>query len=84
MSERRLELTEAEFDAMFPAASARRIAPGIWEDGDGHLHFSVPELLAMVDLPDTPEHRARVVAMMRRQLGGLASEVVIIDAKGDC
>lgn len=44
---------------------AKRIAPGIWEDVDGHVHFSIPELLQLVDLPDTPENQARVLAMAK-------------------
>lgn len=27
-----------------------RHAPGFWEDTDGHMHISVPELLAHFDL----------------------------------
>lgn len=42
-----------------------RIAPGIWMDRDGGVHWSVPELLALVDLPDTPENRAAVFAIVR-------------------
>lgn len=28
----------------------KQIAPGIWEDRDGHIHLSIPELLALHDL----------------------------------
>lgn len=42
---------------------SRRVAPGIWLDANGDVHFSVPELLAFVDLEDTPENREAVVEM---------------------
>jgi len=42
---------------------SRRIGPGIWIDLDGNTHLSIPELLAMVDLEDTPENRQAVEAM---------------------
>jgi len=45
-----------------------RIAPGIWRDRHGDIHFSVVELLALVDLPDTPENREQVFAMVRERL----------------
>ena len=32
------------------------IAPGIWEDMNGQLHFNVPELLMLFGLEDTPEN----------------------------
>lgn len=38
----------------------KRIAPGIWEDADGCTHFSIPELLALFDLEDTPENHTIV------------------------
>lgn len=37
-----------------------RIAPGIWIDMNDNIHWSIPELLQMVDLPDTPENREAV------------------------
>lgn len=44
----------------------KRIATGIWEDADGMPHFSIPELLAMVNLPDTPENQARVAKIIEK------------------
>jgi len=48
-----------------------RLAPGIWTDANGDLHFSLPELLALFDLPDTPENRAiateNIKAMMLKE-----------------
>jgi len=43
----------------------RQLAPGIWEDMNGNPHFSLPELLALVGLEDTPEHRAKLAAKIR-------------------
>lgn len=42
----------------------KQIVPGIWEDADGHPHFSIPDLLALFDLPDTPENHEIVKAML--------------------
>ncbi len=56
-----------------------RIAPGIWIDRDGGLHWSVPELLALVDLPDTPEHREAVTEMLRRTLRDQCPEATLIE-----
>jgi len=66
MTERRRISREA-FEAHFFPGS-RRIAPGIWIDREGGVHYSVPELLALVDLEDTPENRAEVAALIERRL----------------
>lgn len=42
-------------------AGSTRIAPGIWLDASGGVHFSVPELLEMVDLEDNATNREAVV-----------------------
>ena len=42
----------------------RRIAVGIWEDMERNIHWSLTELLAIVDLPDTPANREQGVLMM--------------------
>ena len=34
------------------------IAPGIWIDRQQGLHFSLPDILVHLGLPDTPEDRA--------------------------
>ena len=56
----------------------RRVAPGIWIDRAGDTHFSIPELLKVVDLPDTPEHRALVEAMLRKRLAKEMPQAKII------
>lgn len=42
----------------------RRITTGIWEDANGHIHFSIPDLLALFDLPNTPENQEEVKTML--------------------
>lgn len=41
----------------------KRIAPGIWKDQTGTVHFSIPDLLHHVSLEDTPENREEAKAM---------------------
>lgn len=43
----------------------KHIAPGIWEDKKGQIHFSIPDLLKLHDLEDTPENHAIVVEMIK-------------------
>jgi len=57
----------------------KRIAPGFWEDAEGHPHWSIPELLELVNLPDTPENCARVTAMIREQVLKVNPEASIIE-----
>lgn len=60
-------LTPAQYADQLRGAT--RVAPGIWIDRQGGVHFSIPELLALVDLPDTPANRAEVVRTITRTLG---------------
>jgi hypothetical protein len=55
-----------------------RIAPGIWRDANGDIHWSITELLEMVDLPDTPEHRAKVEKMLEDLMRREKPDVKII------
>ena len=57
---RRRFISSEQFEAEFFPGS-KRIAPGIWEDGAGHLHISVPELLELFDVADTPANREQCV-----------------------
>lgn len=57
-------LTQEEFDRQLRGST--RIAPGIWLDAHGDVHWSVPELLAMVDLEDTPENREAIAEIAIR------------------
>jgi hypothetical protein len=54
-----------------------RVAPGIWLDADGGVHFSVPELLALVALPNTPANRAIVTEMLTRELAQTGTAAII-------
>jgi len=76
MTERR-RISHETFEARF-FAGARRIAPGIWLDGDGDLHFSVPELLALVELPDTPDNREVVYQLVEDLLRGAHPTATIV------
>lgn len=42
-----------------------RIAPGVWVDRAGGLHFSLPELLALMNVEDTPANRAELEQYVR-------------------
>jgi hypothetical protein len=39
----------------------KRIAPGVWEDQNGAMHISIPELLKFFNIADTPENRDQMV-----------------------
>jgi hypothetical protein len=55
----RPELTTGGY--CYQCAFARGVAPGIWEDSDGGVHFDVPSLLALFEIPDTPDNREQVL-----------------------
>lgn len=55
------------------------IAPGIWEDEDGNAHFSLPDLLKVADLEDTPENRQRVTAMIRQLINDQNPGALIVE-----
>lgn len=40
----------------------KRLAPGIYDDGDGGMHLDVPELLRANGWPDNAHNRAMVIA----------------------
>lgn len=48
---------------------AVRLAPGVWLDGDGDLHFSIPELLVAFELADTPENRELLASDIAEFMG---------------
>ncbi len=60
----RRTVTPQEMDAQRKGGTV--LAPGIWLDKDGDLHFSIPELLAVVELENTPENVEAIVAMCER------------------
>ena len=49
-------------------AMGTEIAPGLWRDAAGDMHFSVPELLALFDIEDTPENREKVIVVLEQSL----------------
>lgn len=57
----------------------RRIAPGILVDADDMPHFSIPELLDLVQLEDTPDNRKRVSDMLKRLIKENNPEAEIIE-----
>jgi hypothetical protein len=63
----RRSVTRAEAEAQ--QVGSTRIAPGLWRDRAGCLHVSVPELLALVDLPDTPANREAVIRVVEETWG---------------
>jgi hypothetical protein len=47
------------------------VVPGIWLDGRGDVHINVGELLAWIEVLDTPEMRDRLTAVLDHELGQL-------------
>lgn len=58
-----------------------RIATGIWVDRTGHVHFSIPELLAMVDLEDTEQNRKAVLEIAIKTLQAKSHDIVVQDVE---
>ncbi len=44
----------------------RRLAPGIWEDMEGNVHWSVTELLEFIEMEDTPANRTAVTEILNK------------------
>jgi hypothetical protein len=61
----------------------RRIAPGIWEDVAGAIHFSIPELMEHFGLPPTQKNRQWATQICREILLGYPG-VELIERKGLC
>lgn len=59
----------------------KRIAPGIWEDKDGNLHYSLPELLALFELEDTPENRRIATENIREVIRKQNPAATIVERK---
>ncbi len=57
-------ITEAELLAQFEGAE--RLGPGVWKDGQGFLHFSIPDILRHFGLPPTAEHEAAVLRLVQK------------------
>lgn len=70
-------VTAAQIDEQL--AGGTRLAPGVWIDRDGGLHFSVPELLPILGLADTPANREAVSRMMADELRRLVPEAMVVE-----
>ncbi len=46
----------------------KRIAPGLYDDGDGGLHLAVDELLRAHGFADTPENIERLTRVAQEQI----------------
>ena len=57
----------------------RKLGPGIWEDLNGGVHFSVPELLAYFDIEDTPANRADAVQLVHDLAKSMLPNAKIVD-----
>ena len=58
---------------------SKTLAPGVWIDRHGGLHFSIPDILVAAGLPDTPEGRDHATAMLRDAMKTLAPGLPIIE-----
>jgi hypothetical protein len=63
---------------------AERVAPGIWRDTDGNVHFSIPELLDLAGLEHTPQNRALVTEMGIQILMNADPSIQIVKRGGFC
>lgn len=55
------------------------LAPGVWVDKEGGLHFSLPDILKDMNLPDTPENRAYVTTTLKEMLHKQTPRATIIE-----
>ena len=56
----------------------KKLAPGLYADGDGGLHVDLPEFNKHCGWPDTPENRKKAVAVCQEaaQLEGIPFQLV--------
>lgn len=57
---------------------ARHIGPGVWEDANGNLHFSLPDILAFTGLPDTPDNQKKLAEMISTMVRKKEQDALII------
>jgi hypothetical protein len=79
MSHRREHRTLTPAQVREQMAGAQRLGPGVWLDRQGYVHFSVPEILKHLGLPDTPEHRDLVNRTAAEMIATLAPDAVIVE-----
>lgn len=81
MSNRRIQRTLTPAQAAEKLEGSRRLMPGVWLDREGYVHFSMPEILKELGLPDTPESRAFVNEQLSEMLGALSPDAVIVETE---
>jgi hypothetical protein len=57
----------------------RYLCPGVWEDMDGAIHFSLSEILEGLGIENTPENQAQLRASFHKVLSGLVPNATFID-----
>jgi hypothetical protein len=76
MSERR-KLSAAEIEDQ--QRGSLRVAPGVWIDRHGCMHFSEPELLAFFNVVDTPENREVIRRTVRESILAANPDATIVE-----
>lgn len=59
-----------------------RLAPGVYDDGDGTLHLDVPELLEAHGYADTPANRDTLIAAAQEAFSDLLGHDVPVEVLG--
>ncbi|HEV8542769.1 MAG TPA: hypothetical protein VGR78_10295 [Verrucomicrobiae bacterium] len=62
----------------------RRLAPGIWEDMDGALHISAPEILSYFGVENTEENRVEAVKMFEQIIREKYPDIDLRQRNGSC
>jgi hypothetical protein len=60
------------------AGSQGYIAPGVWLDDDGEIHFALPEILAYMGIEHTPESEAWLREALAKELLQNTPNAVVI------
>jgi hypothetical protein len=66
-----------------PCQVKKWIMPGCWEDSEGNAHFSIPEIHAVLGIPDTDAEREDTARMMTAMLSRMlpSGRKIIIEKK---
>jgi hypothetical protein len=59
----------------------RQLAPGIWEDTEGALHLSIPEILQHFGLEDTQQNRDRMMDLAKELLAEQLPKAKIVETE---
>ncbi len=57
----------------------KRLAPGVYDDGEGGLHLVVPELLVAAGYADTPANRQTVEEAARSVFAVFGGDVEVVE-----